>query len=134
MQKISQIESIGVRFTELLHEAGIDDQQQLLEACSQKSKCEQLAKQTGINTKLLNKWSTQADLARIDGIGEDYANLLEHCGVLSVTILSQFNAEKLFQTLQQMNIQTNYLKHLPSIQQVETWIKQATKLPVILER
>ncbi|WP_133128749.1 DUF4332 domain-containing protein [Legionella nagasakiensis] len=133
MYKLSQIESIGVKFRELLQKAGIEDQEQLLAACSQRGGRQTLAKETGINPKLILKWTQQADLARINGIGEEYAELLEHSGVDSVPTLAQFSPEKLFNTMQQVNEQTKLVRVMPSITKVESWIEQAQTLPPIVE-
>jgi len=134
MRKLSQLESIGVKFTEHLHQIGIDDQQQLLATGSTRNQRNELAKKTGINPKLIFKWITQADLARVHGIGDDYAELLEHCSVDSVQVLAQFNSEKLFQIMQRINDQTNLVKQIPSKTQVQSWIAQAKVLPIIVER
>ncbi len=134
MCKLSQLESIGVKFTELLQQIGIDDQQQLLATGITRNQRHELAKKTGINPKLIFKWITQADLARVHGIGDDYAELLEHCSVDSVQVLAQFNSEKLFQIMQRINEQTNLVKQMPNQTQVESWIAQAKILPIIVER
>ncbi|AHE66016.1 DUF4332 domain-containing protein [Legionella oakridgensis] len=133
MYKLSQLESIGVKFRELLQKAGIEDQEQLLAACSQRSGRQALAKETGINPKLILKWTQQADLARINGIGEEYAELLEFSGVDSVQTLAQFTPEKLFQTMLQVNEQANLVRAMPSMTKIESWIEQAQTLPSMLE-
>ncbi|GGI83928.1 DUF4332 domain-containing protein [Legionella impletisoli] len=133
MCKLSQLEGIGVKFIALLHEAGIEDQDQLLEACSQPNERQQLAKATGINSKLILKWTQQADLSRINGIGEEYAELLIHCGVGSVQQLSLCNPEKLMALMQEYNEQTKLVRALPGKTSIEDWIEQAKTIPVKLE-
>jgi len=134
MRKLSQLESIGVKFTALLQQAGIENQQQLLTSCCQRNGRLALAAITGINLTLIYKWTTEADLARISGIGEDYAQLLEHSGVDCVQVLAQFSAEKLFQTMQKINEQKKLVRQMPSLSQVETWVEDAKLLPSILAR
>ncbi len=134
MRKLSQLESIGVKFAELLRQAGIEDQQQLLDTCCKQSARLALAKQTGINPKLICKWTTLADLARISGIGEVYAELLEYCTIDSIQVLAQFNPEKLYLNLQQINEETKLAHQMPSISQVQSWIEQAKTLPKMIER
>jgi len=134
MHRLSQLERIGVKFSQLLEQAGIEDQQQLLDACCQERGRQALAKQTGINPKLILKWTIHADLARINGIGEEYAELLEKSGVYSVQQLTQFDPEKLLQTMQQVNEQTNVVQQIPTLSHIESWIKQAQTLPVIMGR
>src|SRR5690606_5587850 len=88
MSRLTQIEGIGLKFADLLQQAGIDDQAKLLEACSTRKGRDTIAEQTGISHKLILKWTNQADLARISGIGEEYAELLERSGVDSVPELA----------------------------------------------
>lgn len=132
MGKLSQLESIGVKFVDLLQNVGIEDQEQLLNACRQQSGRNKLAQQTGINYKLIKKWSVHADLARVHGIGADYAELLEYRGIESVQQLSQWNAEKLLHSLHQVNKQINLVRQLPTTVQLQSWIEQAKKLPALL--
>ncbi len=132
MSKLSQLESIGVKFTKLLEQAGIEDQKQLLDVCCNPSGREALARQTGINPKLILKWTVHADLARANGVGEEYAELLEKSGVYSIKQLTQFNPEKLLQTMQQINEQTKIVQKIPTLSQIESWIEQAETLPTII--
>lgn len=133
MRKLVQLEGIGVKFIELLQQAGIEDQRELLEACKNHKGRETLAQETGINPKLLLKWTQQADLARINGIGEDYAELLEQSGVESIPALAQYDARKLYTNMEIINEKNKLVKHMPSISLIKSWISQAKKLPSILE-
>lgn len=132
MQKLSQLEGIGVKFSELLQQEGINDQKQLLIACRDCARREALAQKTGINLKLILKWTSQADLSRIHGIGEAYAELLEQTGVDSTRMLAQSHAESLLNQLKSVNEKNNWVRHTPSLSQIESWIAQSKKLPQLL--
>ncbi|MCP0913858.1 DUF4332 domain-containing protein [Legionella sp. 27cVA30] len=134
MQKIANLESIGVKFTELLKQVGIEHQEQLLARCGPRKERQALAKQLGINAKLLLKWTQQADLARISGIGDDYAELLLQVRIDSVPALAQSNSKKLLSHMQQINEQNNLVKKLPNVTHLESWIEQAKNLPALVER
>lgn len=125
MQKLSNIESIGCKFTELLEKSGIEDQQQLLDACYHREGRETLANKTGINPKLILKWTNQADLARINGIGQEYAELLGRSGAENADTLAQWNPEKLLAIMQDINKQYQLVRQSPSLTQVTSWIEQA---------
>jgi predicted flap endonuclease-1-like 5' DNA nuclease len=131
--KLSQLETIGVKFSELLTQFGIEDQETLLKVCSHRQGREALSNETGINLKLIIKWTTYADLSRIIGIGEDYAELLEHGNIQSVQHLAGANPEKLYDELLKINSQMGLVRQLPSVHQVTSWIEQAKKLPELLE-
>ncbi|WED42942.1 DUF4332 domain-containing protein [Legionella cardiaca] len=130
LYKLIDIEGIGERYaTMLLEKAGIENQKQLLEACGHRHDRESLAAETGISYYLLLKWANRADLGRIKGIGEEYADLLERCGVNSVSELAQRNATHLHQALKDNNEQRHLVHKQPSLSQVESWVKEAKKLP-----
>lgn len=129
MQKLSYVETISLKFVALLHNVGIDDQEQLLTHCSEKEKREAIAIKTGINSKLLLKWTIQADFARVNGIGFDYAELLERSGVNDVSHLVQFHPDKLLDRLQKFNDQYHLVRQTPSLSQVTAWIEHAQTLP-----
>lgn len=129
MHKLTQIEGIGAKYAEMLKQAGIEDQDDLLKTCSSRRGRFKLSNQTGISHKLILKWTNQADLARISGIGEEYAELLEKAGVDSIPELAHRNPEHLYDTLKQKNEVSHLVRHTPGLSQVVIWVEQAKKLP-----
>lgn len=129
MAKLTQIEGIGAKFSKLLQSIGIEDQYQLLQTCSERGSRERVSKETGISAKLILKWTNQADLARINGIGEEYAELLERAGVDTVPELAQRNTDSLLAMLVETNDRLKLVRQLPGLPQVESWIAQAKNLP-----
>lgn len=129
MFKLIDIEGIGTKFAEMLKKAGIENQEDLLRTCSSRRGRFRLADQTGISHKLILKWTNQADLARINGIGEEYAELLEKAGVDSIPELAHRNPEHLYCTLKEKNEISHLVRQVPGLSQVVTWIEEAKKLP-----
>src|SRR5690554_6942263 len=82
--KIEDIEGIGPVYGEKLRSAGITSVEDLLEKCAAKSGRSSLANETGISEKEILKWTNHADLFRIDGVGPQFAELLEASGVDTV--------------------------------------------------
>ncbi len=133
MARLTNIEGIGQTYCNKLHEAGVDTQAQLLKtACTPQGRS-QLAKQTGISTKKILGWVNRADLTRIRGIGEEFADLLEVSGVDTVPELARRNAENLSQTLRQVNNEKHVVRHIPGQKQVLAWIDQAQHLPKVIK-
>ena len=95
MQKIADIENIGVKFTNKLKALQIFDQNDLLQQGKKPAERARLAQQTDINLKLLSTWISEADLARIDGVGTEYAQLLVACDILCVQDLKRLDTSKL---------------------------------------
>lgn len=129
MTKLTEVEGIGASYAEKLAAAGCGTQEQLLTDCSDKKGRKALAEKAGVSEKLLLKWANRADLARIKGIGSEYADLLEFAGVDTVPELAQRNAANLHTKLQDINEDKKLVRAVPSSSQVEDWVGQAKKLP-----
>lgn len=133
MSKLSTIEGIGEVYEAKLEAAGVKSVEALLDACATKKGRAELAETTGIPEKMILKWANHADLARVKGIGGEYAELLEAAGVDSVPELATRKAENLFKKMQETNDAKSLVRKMPTAAQVEDWIKQATALPRVLQ-
>ena len=132
MAKLTDIEGIGSTYAAKLQAVGITTQEQLLERGAHPTDRQHLESATGIRHTLLLKWLNRADLARIKGIGEEYADLLERAGVDTVPELAQRNAAHLHTTMTEVNKEKLVVRQLPSEHQVTEWIGQAKGLDRIL--
>ncbi|WP_457568470.1 DUF4332 domain-containing protein [Desulfurobacterium sp.] len=128
-RKITDIEGIGDAYAEKLAEIGITTVEDLLEKGATAKGREEIAEKTGISKKVILNWVNRADLMRIKGVGEEYADLLEAAGVDSVPELARRNPENLHAKLVEVNEQKKLVRQLPSVKQIENWIEQAKKLP-----
>lgn len=130
MAKLTQIEGIGEKYGEKLQAAGVTTQEKLLEAGSSKKGRKELTEKTGISEKLILGWINRADLARVKGIGEEYADLLELAGVDTVPELAQRNATNLHTRIKEVaDERGNVVRRVPSPAEVEKWVAQAKVLP-----
>lgn len=127
--RLSEIEGIGDVYEGKLKEAGIDSVESLLEFCATPKERDALAEKTGISGKLILEWANHADLFRIDGVGSEYADLLEEAGVDTVPELAQRSGANLYAKLKEVNEAKALVRRLPSLGQVEGWVEQAKKLP-----
>jgi predicted flap endonuclease-1-like 5' DNA nuclease len=129
MGKLSEIEGIGAAYSEKLSAAGIKSQEKLLEAGGTPKGRKDLAAKTDISGKLILKWVNRADLARVKGVGEEYADLLEFAGVDTVPELAQRRADNLLKKMLEVNEQRKLVRSPPTLAMVEKWIAQAKTLP-----
>ena len=132
MTKIIDIEGIGASYAEKLEAQGISTVEQLLQEGSTSKGRKSLADATGISSKLILKWVNRADLFRINGIGEEYADLLEVAGVDTVPELAQRNATNLHKTIVEVNDEKNLVRRVPGESQVKGWVDQAKELPRVI--
>lgn len=130
--KIEEIEGIGPVYGEKLRAAGITTTDGLLEKCAGKSGRAALAKETGIEEKLILKWTNHADLFRISGIGPQFSELLEAAGVDTVKELRNRNAENLYAKIQEVNEVKKLVRRLPSQSQLTEMIDEAGKMAAVM--
>lgn len=113
--------------------AGIHTTSDLLRAGKTAGKRRHLAHSLGLTTRHLMSWLVRADLARIDGIGEEYASLLEAADVRSVNALAECDPRQLNERLSYINRYRKLVRRVPSMAQLKAWILQAQKLPPALD-
>ena len=129
MAKIIKIEGVGPVNARKLRDVGIATTQALLEAGASAKGRQEIAEKAGIQAAMILKWVNHADLFRIKGVGEEYAELLEVAGVDTVPELAQRNADNLYEKLTAVNQEKNRVRRLPSSRQVADWVEQAKQLP-----
>ena len=132
MTKLSEIEGIGEVYASKLEEGCIASIEQLLQAGSEKKGRQEIASKCDISEKLVLNWVNRADLARVNGVSTQYADLLECAGVDTVPELAQRNAENLHAAMAKVNDEKNLVRQIPSQTQVEDWVKQAKELPRVV--
>ena len=129
MAKLESIEGIGETYAQKLREAGVGSTDALLEQGATAKGRKEIAEKAGISEKLILEWVNHADLFRIKGVGEEYADLLEEAGVDTVPELAQRNPENLYQKMLEVNQEKNLVRRLPALSQVSDWVEQAKGLP-----
>jgi predicted flap endonuclease-1-like 5' DNA nuclease len=129
MANIEQVEGIGKTYAKKLQDAGVFTTGALLTRGDTPQGRKELAQATGIDNGLILEWVNHVDLYRIDGVGEEYSDLLEEAGVDTVVELATRNPENLYQKLIEINTAKKLVRRLPTANQVENWIAQAKKLP-----
>ena len=130
--KIIDIEGIGDVYAEKMTAAGINTVEQLLEKCAAPAGRKALAEETGITEKLILKWTNHADLFRINGIGPQFAELLEAAGVDTVKELRHRVPANLAAKLEEVNAEKNLVRRVPSEIEVAKMVDQAKELPPMM--
>jgi predicted flap endonuclease-1-like 5' DNA nuclease len=129
MAKLIDVEGIGPVYAQKLKAVGIATTNVLLQQGATPKGRKSIAEKSGISDALILTWVNHVDLFRIQGVGEEYADLLEQAGVDTVVELTQRKAENLFEKMGQVNEQKRLVRRLPTLAQVKGWIEQAKKLP-----
>lgn len=129
MTKLLDIEGIGEKYAQKLKDAGVPTVEALLEQGSTAKGRKDVAEKADIGDALILEWVNHADLFRIKGVQEEYADLLEEAGVDTVPELAQRNPGNLYKKLVEVNNAKELVRQLPTQKQVEDWVKQAKELP-----
>ena len=126
--KIIDIEGVGDVYAEKLTAAGINKVSELLEKCAAPKGRKELAEATGISEKLILRWTNHADLFRINGVGPQFAELLEAAGVDTVKEFRHRVAENLQPKLVEVNDAKNICNRVPAVSEIQKMIDQAKEL------
>jgi len=131
--RIDEVEGIGAVHAAKLGEVGITTTDDLIMAAAGAAGREKVSAMTGISTGQLLKWVNHVDLMRIEGVGPEYAELLEAAGVDSPAELTQRNAANLAQTFQEVDAaRPNWIRRVPSEATVSAWIASAKAMDKVV--
>lgn len=133
MPALVRIEGIGEQYADKLANARIGTTQTLLKRGATRQGRKEIAKIAGVTGKKILNWVNRADLFRINGVGEEYSDLLEASGVDTVVELAQRNAEHLHEKMLKVNERRALVRRPPALATVKDWIRQAKKLPRVIE-
>lgn len=130
--KVEKIEGVGPKYAEKLSKAGITNTKQLLDKAATRKARKELATTTGVDETLILKWANMSDLMRIKGVGEEFSELLEVAGVDTVKELAKRRPDNLRQAMIDANTKRKLVRQLPSLAQLESWVKQAKEMPPMM--
>ena len=130
--KIETIEGIGATYGKKLMDAGIDTTDALLDAAAKPAGRKALAEKTGLETAQILKWANMADLMRINGVGEEYSELLEAAGIDTVKELRNRRPENLHAKMAEVNESKKLVRVVPALSNVEKWVAQAKEMSLKL--
>lgn len=132
-KKITDVEGIGPAIGEKLHNAGVPDTDTLLKEAKTPAMRKALAAKTGLTEAQVLKFANMVDLYRINGVGSEYAELLEAAGVDTVPELARRKPDNLTTAMAEVNAARNLVRRLPTATSVAQWVEQAKTLPRMLE-
>lgn len=130
--KIIDIQGIGPVYAEKLKATGINKVSELLEKGKTAKGRKELEDATGIRHDLILTWVNHADLFRVNGVGPQFAELLEAAGVDTVKEFAHRNPENLEKTMKEVNEKEHRTKRVPTVAQLKKMIDEAKELPAVV--
>jgi hypothetical protein len=125
---IADMRAIGPFYAGKLKAVGIRSTRKLLERTRTPRDRKQLAETAAIPPENILRWAKIADLMRIRGVAEDYAELLGAAGADTVRELARRNAARLVARMAELNANKKIVDLLPSEKRVTRWIDEAKAL------
>jgi hypothetical protein len=134
MTELSELEGINQAHISQFFELGITSIDRLLVAGRMHKTRNKLAKIMGVSELKMLLWINRADLARIKGIGWEYAKLLEYAGVDTPGELALCHPDLLNTNMIDVNLNKSLELPMPGLLQVVNWVAQAKIMPCVVER
>ncbi|MDZ4299137.1 MAG: DUF4332 domain-containing protein [Moraxellaceae bacterium] len=132
-KKIEDVEGIGPVLGDKLRAAGVKDTDTLLSNSKTPAQRKALAEKSGLTDKQVLKFANMVDLYRINGVGSEYAELLEAAGVDTVPDLARRRPDNLTAAMAELNATKKLVRRTPTEAEVTKWIAEAKDLPRALE-
>ncbi len=126
--EIEEIEGIGQGYGKRLRSIDIETTAQLLAHSKTAEERELIAQTVKVESFVVGKWVSMADLIRVPGIRGQFAELLEASGVESVEYLAQQNSNMLTKKMEEVNAKEHRTRINPKEEMVSEWIEGAKKL------
>ncbi len=127
---ISELDGLAPGFAIRMKKVGIRTTEKLLETAKSLKGRRMLAEKTEIDQEQLLRVANLIDRMRIKGVGQEYSELLEAVGVVTVKELRYRNPARLARAMAKTNVKRKLVRVLPSEHTIERWIDHAKKLPV----
>ena len=124
---ISELQGVDQEISGKLKAAGLSNSDKLLAAMAEPQDRKVWSEKLGIPEKALLELANRADLARVDGIGAAYSDLLEFAGVDTIAELATRNPDNLLQKLIDVAAEHG-IGRLPTQVEVHDWVAQAKEL------
>ena len=126
------VRSLDQEQAEKLYAGAVQNLDNLLEKGATPQGRKAIADEVGVDESLVLKWVNELDLARVNGIGPKYAELLKEAGVDTVPELAQRNPQNLSLKLAEVNAGSKIVQDSPSETQIASWVAQAKELPRVI--
>jgi hypothetical protein len=128
--KMSEFTGIDQKHLPKLHEAGIENSDDVMRLWADKTKRESLVQQTGINMEQFAQIVSMARLARVKNVGPKYVDLLLAAGIDGPKSLFEFEPESLMKRLAGVKAEKNVTGPVPPLAEIQTWFTEGK--PVVV--
>ena len=132
--QIADVEGIDAAHATRLVAAQIHTDSDLLTAGATRAGRTHLASRTGIPEVRLRTWVNHIDLTGLEGVGPDYASLLEAAGVDCCAELARRDAQHLAATMADLVATRATVRRSPEAAEIAQWIEEARDRAAVVEQ
>jgi len=129
---IDELGGISIASARSLRKARIRTTEALLKKCVTRKARQALAREIERSESRIVKWVYRAEILQIKGIGGEYADLLEACGVFTVKDLRRRSASSLLKKMVEVNGDGKTVRRLPTEGMVARWIAGAAEIEPLM--
>ena len=126
---VEEVEGVGPAYGDRLRTINIETTEHLLERCGESSQQAKAAEHVKVESFVVAKWVSMADLMRIPGVRGQYAELLEASDIVSVGEMARQDGASLAAKMARVNSAEHRTQSVPDPKTVEGWIEAAKGLP-----
>ena len=119
--KMNEFTGIDPKDITKLHEAGIENTDDMLRMWADQPNRDSLATKTGFDVKQLARFASMARLARVNNVGPKYVEVLMAAGIDGPKSLFEFNPESLLKKLGDVMAEKKMTMVLPTAAEIGTW-------------
>jgi len=130
---IKGIKGVTPELVAKMRERNIDNTDELLAAARTGAQRRALAQAVGVSESAIMELVQRADLARLSGVGDALANLLEEAGIDSTQELARRRADNLYTKLVEHNTTHKLTQARFTQDDVQAWITEAKTLPDLID-
>lgn len=131
--KLKKFRGVNSEYTERLVTIGIEDVEQMLKAGRNRVDRQRLSKKSGVPLEAILEFVKLSDLARIGGVRAIRARLYYDAGIDTVEKMTEWDPEKLREYLIEFIQRTGFKGVAPTPKEARNVVKDAKKLPKIVE-
>lgn len=126
-ESLELIRGIGPGYAARLNDAGVTGIASFLHHTSSTDGIETLADESGVAPDMVEQWRREADLSRINGVGDGYLRLLHRAGVWTMDQLGRSSPATLASKLEGADM-AGMSGQVPGEERLAEWINEAKKL------
>ena len=134
-RSVESIQGIGKAFGKKLREMGVASTHDLLTTCRTAAGRARVRDALEVDGGLVDNWTTQADLLRIDGLSGDDAEIIAAAGISTLPRFCQADAAALAAQLPAINEEKRLVvnQELPNVAAIEAWQQEGRRLDPVIE-